>query len=1167
MKKFIRTLLIILVFSSNLNAQEKYDILWLKVQRFEIEDLPKSALKIVEEIYKKANKSHNSPQIIKSLFYKSKFVLNLEEDSQLKVINNFKKHISKNTYPTKNILENVLANLYWQYFTQNRYKFYNRTKTASKIDENDFRTWDLDTLFQEIHTYFKTSLKENEILQEVDITKFSDILQLQKTTKIYTPTLFDFLANNALNFYKSSETSITRPSYKFFIDNPDFLSDAQTFSEIKITSKDSLSLQLNALKIYKKLIRLHQITGNKDALANIDIQRLNFVHQNAIFENKESILLETLKTSQKKLKGNKASGLYGFKIAATYRNRPKNKEALEICNTIIKQFPKSFGAQKCFILKSQIEAKTLTIQAEEYIPIGQNSRILITYKNVEKLFFTAYKINQKEQEEFNKIYKFRDKKTFINKLESVKIWNHTLRNEDDYLQHSTEVIVPKFTNGMYLILASENEDLNEKSIYGTTAIQITNLTLVENTFDGKYNYQVVNRSTGKPIKNAEIHLQNKQRNRGRSINKKLITDKTGFASLKSKNYYNNVEISIRNKNDFAVFNNNYLYDQSSNKNGNNIVEEIIIKPFIFTDRSIYRPGQTVYFKAIVLKKQGDKSEVFKNEYIEITLKDVNNQIVKTLDLKLNEFGSVADEFLIPNNGLTGEFTIEVDESSEYDSKFYDNKDYDFNSYNSARISVEEYKRPKFETEFKPITESFKINDFIKINGFAKAFSGANITDAKVVYRVHRKVQYPSWYYWRRPNPASSSQEITNGESVTNDKGEFEITFKAIPDKSVSKEKKQIINYEITADVTDMNGETTSATTIVKVGYHSLIATISVDDKIDKNQKETTIKIDTKNLNDEFVAAKGSIKMYKLQAPKNLLRKRPWSAPDYQDISENTFRTLFSNDSYTNDEADEKNWKKGELVFTENFDTTNSKKINLKNTKNWISGKYIIILESEDKFGQAVKDEKRVTLFSSKETAVADNKLFTINTNKAFYTIADEVELQIGSSSKDITIVLQIEKNHKIVDTKLIKLNNCVETIKIPVNKEDVGGFAIKYHFVNYNYFESGNLIINVSEKQESIEISTNVFRDKLQPGQYETWSFTIKNDKNDAIAAEVLASMYDASLDQFKSHNWQFNPITPIIVMLITVLKTSTLRLEIIEGGIIDIQQLTIILITGLGLV
>ena len=193
MKKITTTLLMILLFSLTTNAQNNFDKLWTEVEKFEVDGLPKSALKIVDKIYTKADETNNAPQIIKSLFYQSKFTLVLEENAQLKVIDNFKKHIDKNTYPTKNVLQNVLANLYWQYFNQNRYKFYNRTKTNNKVDTNDFRTWDLDTLFEEIHNYFKASVKEDEILQGIDIAQFSDILQLQKTTKTYTSTLFDFL--------------------------------------------------------------------------------------------------------------------------------------------------------------------------------------------------------------------------------------------------------------------------------------------------------------------------------------------------------------------------------------------------------------------------------------------------------------------------------------------------------------------------------------------------------------------------------------------------------------------------------------------------------------------------------------------------------------------------------------------------------------------------------------------------------------------------------------------------------------------------------------------------------------------------------------------------------------------------------------------------------------
>ena len=274
--------------------------------------------------------------------------------------------------------------------------------------------------------------------------------------------------------------------------------------------------------------------------------------------------------------------MYAFEIARTYKSDANNKEALKICNNVIKRFPKSLGAKKCNILKSQIKQKTLIIEAEKFIPINKNSRVLITYKNVDKLFFSTYKISEKQQENFNKLYKFEDRIAFINKLEIANNWEHQLRNEQDYLEHTTEVIVPKFKNGRYLIIASETKDLKENSIYGTSSIQSTNIAIIESNFEGEHLYQIVDRFTGKPIKNASIHIKNSHLNKyNRSINKNLVTNKNGFASFKSKNSYNNVKITVKTKNDSAVFGDFYLYQNRNYSNSEK--ENISIKPFISTN--------------------------------------------------------------------------------------------------------------------------------------------------------------------------------------------------------------------------------------------------------------------------------------------------------------------------------------------------------------------------------------------------------------------------------------------------------------------------------------------------------------------------------------------------------------------------------------------------------
>ncbi|MCD8399664.1 alpha-2-macroglobulin family protein [Tenacibaculum finnmarkense] len=1138
MKKIKTLLFMITIFSGALNAQENYNGLWEDVAKLEQQNLPKSALKVVETIYAKADVSKNSPQIIKALFYKSKFSLTLEEDAQLKIINQFKIHIDKSSFPTKNVLENVLANLYWQYFNQNKWKFYNRTKTSEKVDTIDFRTWDLDTLFAEIHTHYQKSLENGLLLQQTDIREFSDILYIVQGSKEYRPSLFDFLAHNALDFYKTSETNITKPSYQFKIDNSELIGTAKKFTQLNLVTKDATSLQFNALKIYQELINFHLKNKNLKALATVDLERLNFVNSHAIFNDKQDLFLQTLKSSEEKQQKNATSGLYSHQIAEVYRQqansyRPnknedfrfKNKKALAICDAVITKFPKSVASQKCKALKGQITNKSLSILSEKFSPINTASRLLIIYNNIDKLYFTAYKINKKKITELNNLYKEEERINFIKKLTKVTSWNSKLRNEFDYKQHTTEIIVPKLSQDNYLIVAHENSILNSDNLYATANIQVSNLVLIENTDNNTTKYQVVNRNTGKPIENAQLLLQNNGHRNVKKLYQKLITDKNGFATYISNDRYYNVSITVTSKNDTAIFGNYYLYKHQKNTAKKN-KESITIKPFIFTDRSIYRPGQTVYFKTILIQKKGEKNTSFSDSYIEVTLNDVNGQKVKTLDLKLNEFGSASGEIILPNTGLTGEYNFSIRKSSKEKNSLINGIPFYFERENNINnILVEEYKRPKFETDFKPVTQTFKVNDIITVNGFAKAFSGANVTDAKVVYRVHRKVQYPSWWYWRGANSSVEAQEITHGESITDASGNFSIQFKAIPDGSVNKESLPVFNYEITADITDVNGETRSTTTIVNVGYHALLASLQINSILNKDEKQHEITVTTNNLNGQFTPSKGTVKIYKLQAPKNPLRKRPWNTPDYQDISENEFNKLFPHDAYSKEEINQNTWKKGKLVFEESFDTQKSTALILNSLKNWTSGAYIAVLNTTDKFNQKVTDKAHFTITSTSEEKVADNQLFFIKTDKKSYNVDETVCVQIGSASKDMTVIVEIEKDYKTIDTKFIHLNNEIKNIEIPVHKDDIKGFAIKYYFVNYNSFDTGLLNISVENGQENISIETNTFRDKLQPGTTEKWSFTIKNDKKNKVTAEVLASMYDASLDEFKSHNWKFNPI------------------------------------------
>ncbi|MFD2565013.1 alpha-2-macroglobulin family protein [Aquimarina rubra] len=1124
MKKYI--ILVFILFITNLHYMAAQDNLnyqddWKKVEDFDQQGLPKSALEIVETIYNKAKKSNNINQITKTLIYKAKYNLVLEENAQLNIIQEFKTEIAKSKFPSKNILESILANLYWQYFQEHRWQFYNRTKTSEKVDKEDFRTWDLETLFEEIHLYYQKSLENGLLAQQTDLMKFNDILTQSNDSKIYRPTLYDFLSHNALAFYKTSETSITKPAYVFEIDSPDYLKDHAQFSTITLNTQDSLSLQFHALKIYQNLINFHKRDKQPDALIEVNIERLKFIHDNAIFNDKQELLLATLQSEKKKHQNSPSSTLYDYEIANLYKTQaasyiPNENEthrwtlqkAIKVCDEAMASYPKSRGAKNCEYLKEQILDKQVnSIKVESYIPINKPSRLLVNYKNLDLLYFKALKISQNQLKSFQKIYEREKQIAFLNKLSVVNSWDAKLLDEKDYQNHNIEIAIPELAQGIYMIVGSTTKDLSEKHLFSFGNLQVTNLTLVENKTASETKFQVIDRNNGAPITNASIKLVSDSRRN--SLNQTLTTNEKGEASFNTEGYYYNVTATVSKGSDKAYFGGLYLNQYAANDTPDNSTRHT---SFLFTDRSIYRPGQTVYFKGIMMAATGKEDpKVVANRPTFVKLIDVNGQEVKMLNFRTNEYGSFAGEFILPSSGLTGNYIIQTD------------------NYNSTSFSVEEYKRPKFETKFNPVTETYKVNDSIKLTGTATAYAGSNITDAKVVYRVYRQVQYPRWCYWFPRN--TEEQEITHGETKTNDTGEYNITFAAVPDKSVSKENQPIFTYKVIADVTDINGETRSTTTYVNVGYHALTAYISIPSEIDKTKKDHTLSVSTQNLNNEFVANNGTIKIHKLKAPECPLRARPWKAPDYNILTKEEFKRLFPHDAYQN-EDDFRNWEKGNLVFDKTYNTIATKdnekgtqELSLGNIKKWETGKYVIELDTKDKFGQEVKDIRYFSVFDQSNNTIPDNKLFEITSNKNTYKIGDEVILKLSSASEDIYVTIDIEKNHKVIETQIIKLSNSSKTIKIPVKKEDLGGFAIAYSFANYNGFQSGTLPIAVPYEPTELTIETKTFRDKLQPGQQETWSFTIKGPKGDKVIAELLASMYDASLDQFRPHQWYFNPI------------------------------------------
>ncbi|UII22274.1 MG2 domain-containing protein [Fulvivirga ligni] len=1114
----MRTLFSILLVYFSLNgcvfAQNSTDIknMWEQVYQYELDGLPKSANEVVDKIYAQAKKAGDEEQLIKALIYQSKFSMELEEEAQLTIIKRFKNEIALAKAPASNVLESLVAKMLQEYFNSNRWRIYNRTETDEKVDPVDFRTWDLRTLFKEISTHYELSLQNIEVLKKTSIESFAELIQENGDSQKYRPTLYDFLAHQALEFYKSKENSLTSPAYKFYIDDSTYLN----LETVSLETQDLLSLEFKALETYQDLIKFHQKDDDPSAYILVKLEAMDFVYENGTYGDKNDIQQNALERFYTEYEKHEASTLIAYNWADIFKDYHKPK-ALEICEMAISKHPDSYGAERCKAMVNEIKSKALTIQAEDYIPIATASRLKIEYKNVDKLFFKIFKVTPKQYDQFYKDYTDSSRYAVLKKLKPVNTWKTDLKDFGDYEEHSTEILFPELPNGRYLIFASDTDQIGDNELYSYQHLQVTNLSLVQRQDDETYNYQVINRKNGEPFNKASVTLKNNDKSF--LYNKSFTTSEKGAFNCKPPSRSYNYDAIVSTKTDTAYFHNIYMYDRNY-RNDNE--DRVSVKAFLFSDRSIYRPGQTVYFKGILIQRKGDHSSIAPNEHVTVTLEDVNNEQVSTLELSTNDYGSFSGQFILPRGGLTGQYTLSVEESSDYDSKLFDDLMDDF-EWSQLNISVEEYKRPRFEVNFDPVTQSFRVNDTIKVSGEAAAFAGSKVTEAKVSYTVTRKVEYPRWYYWRYGyyNPSSNAQEITHGETTTDASGKYSIDFKAIPDESTDKGNLPIFTYEVNAEVTDLNGETRTATTTVKVGYHTMVATMEVPGQLNRNDIPKEFNIFTKNLNDQFTPAKGEIKIYRLIENTRITRLRPWSAPDHQRFSEEEFHKLFPHDEYSDImNSDEER----ELVTTIAFNTQESKTVSWPNMKKWKLANYEMVLTTKDSFDTEVVDKQKFKLIDPNEKTPGTNDLFTINQDKSTYQPGEEVKLSLASVADEVYVTLFIEKDHKIVEQRVVKLNHEVKTIKIPVEEKDLGGFAVQYHYACYNSFNANSINISVTRDIPKLSIETSVFRDKLQPGAEETWKFKILGENNEKVSAELLASMYDASLDQFKPHDWHFNP-------------------------------------------
>lgn len=1104
----MKKLFLLLVLISTSVFAQNFQKNWDKIIAYEKSGKIKSASKIVDGIYKKAVTHKNETQIIKCFFYQSKYLQVVDENAQTKILDNLNQEINRVSIPSKAILNLVYAKCLNDYFNRNNHTIRSRTNTTS-INEQ-FMTWTENDFTTEINSAYKNTLENETTLKATPLTNYEAIFDYFNQEKFKNQNLFEYLLKENISFYtpKIQRWSVKKKDFITLKDG--LLGNADAFNKLNFDFIEDKNLQ--------KTLQLLQKKEQNNSLLDNQLERIQFCNT-YLLEPNDIAFINTLNRLQKQTKDTLLIQKIQLEKAAILNNQASkethpdyNTQAITVLDSII-SVNKFSNPYKLAIQKKQtIISKSLFIQMQKQSYSDENTRAFINYKNVNQVVISFYKIHHNQAEQFRNSSYPKDSLADViiknQKAVTTKIFN--LLNKKDYFQYTTEMVLPQLKTGNYLVYFESDSDIENKKAFAFENISITNLAVLASQKDKTENFQVLDRKTGKPLENVSIKL----------LNQTIKTDENGLASYtkeKNENYYE--PILLTTANDTLLVTKNYLshhneYDPTTKEKDKGKVE-------FYLDRAIYRPGQTVYYKGIAIQKKGNTTAIVAKTSFSISVSDVNNKEFHKLEVTTNEFGSFSGEFTLPKTGLTGNFRMEAEEPDDYEKDAIYNKTEDAHpfwdtvTFENSQISfkVEEYKRPKFEVRFEPVNKSYQVNQNVTITGIAKAFAGSSISDAKIKYQISiTYYEYSNGYY---NTNFDKMKVIEAAETQTDASGKFSINFKTEPFKDTQKEQLPIFEYLIKATVTDINGETHSANTIVKVGYHDLILTATIPEQIEtKNKNE--ILLSSTNLNGAFLATKGEIKIYYVRPLIDKFKARIWSKPETESITNEEFERLFPYENNTKIVADSLTET---LVFSKKVDTSTDKNLVLDFISKFKSGEYKVVFSARDAFGNNIETKSNFRLIQSNDK-YDPSKLFTATQLNKNPKKDGFVLLKLVSVIPELYISTTGNYQSKLFFENTIHLQNNETKIKIPILKEFENSIKISFQsiFENTPYREELEIALE-KEKEQKLEFNIESFRNKIQPGSSENWSFQLKstNTKNEA---EVLASMYDSSLDQFAKMQW-----------------------------------------------
>ena len=1074
MKKIV-ALIIFVALAVSAFAQttdDKYKKMWKEVSDAQYKDLPKTALEKVEKIMDMAVADKDDYQQIKAITYKMKFLVEASQDGNLKSVDFLEEQAEKLSGTSKHLCNFLLGASYQNYYSRNRYQIDSRSAVNDSADKKGSRLefYDKNEFMKIIISKYKLAL--NPELKNVAANDYKEFFSDNCTDNDFYPTLYDELAYGI--------TEQLAKLYRYTRSNLDdsFFCSADDFTKMEIPDSDE-NTEMASLYFMQQIMK--QNPPSSSAYAFTDFQRIKYIAGKQ--GGKNDIVMNLYTDAAKKYKGNETVIFINTEIAEqlSEKSSADRVEAVNLLCSTIEEYTDSKYITFCSNLLSRITFPAIHISSDKVTYPNENIPLYIEYENTKTAKIKVVKVsdNASSYDSFN------SNTATINKYytnKAVAEGTINLPDANDYSTHSTYYVEKGLPSGFYIVFAESDST----RIESYTLLTVSRFALLR-IDDGKY--MVVDRNSGKPIDKVKVKVTNRTYEKTET----LLTTETGadgIFSFDPKKHSYNTHISLKKDNDDMCFS-AYGYYQEDSKD----YERARIK--ILTDRAIYRPGQSVYFKVIEYSGMNNNFNVVADDSVRVTFSDVNYQEVGEVVLKTNQYGSAHGEFKIPENVLTGNFHIEA-RGGNYSS-------------GSESVRVEEYKRPTFEMEMDYITDEVSFGDSVSIKGRAKSYSGVPVSDAEVNFTVNCSSY--SRYWWR--SESSEKKLLASGTVKTDENGEFTISF-------VAKQCFSDVNrYKIDAVVADINGESHTVERTFSISRQSLWISNSIAD-VEELADFKEFKIYSENISGSHIDATVEYEIFKLEEPSHATVARLKTA-DMQMYSREEWEKLCPALGYGDENTLEKR-KIVSSIMKGSVNTADTTPIAIGKRVKFTTGSYRIIMKAKDKDGNEITDTAnfRIADKTSDKMPYPMPSYFTLSKTSA--KVGDKVQVRFGSSFSDVTVFYTIQIGKRDLEIKSLKLSNEVKSIEIPITEECYGDVFVTAIFVRHGRVFKDSKTISVSRINKQLDIKLVTFRDKTLPGSEESWQMKISDKFGKPVEAELAATVYDASLDSYRPHSWYFWP-------------------------------------------